>query len=443
MLRSSHQEQGKENRARLTFYRVWTVIGLLVFVYVLGFLMNTLSMPIAVIVWTAIIVMGLSSPVRWLEKKGIKRIFGTTIAYVSMFLLLGAFFTLLFSPVFGLDSQFRNLLENVPVYFSQVINWFEEINATIFGFPQNDLVDNLVKEATTAITAMASQLAKSSSETIVAIGSSIVSFVVIIAFALIVAFWILMELPALGRECRRLVSGKREQDAEMLYVTFSRVIGGFVKATLLQSFLIAIGCGIAYTIMGLPNPAALAGIVGLLNIIPVIGGWLGAAVPAIVGLFISPVIALVAFIVTIGIQLFIYAFIYPRLMADSVNVHPVLVILAMLFGLSIGSAMNGLMGSLVGMLLAIPLAAAIKAIFVYYFEKRTGRQIVAEDGVFFKGVPANLDDSEIDPIADATAPAQASPPSVLPELKGDGVLANLRKKPRAKAQADKDPQDES
>ena len=40
--------------------------------------------------------------------------------------------------------------------------------------------------------------------------------------------------------------------------------------------------------------------------------------------------------------------------------------------------------------------------FVYYFEKRTGRHLVAEDGVFFKGTPANAE--EVNPIADATAP---------------------------------------
>ena len=43
--------------------------------------------------------------------------------------------------------------------------------------------------------------------------------------------------------------------------------------------------------------------------------------------------------------------------------------------------------------------AAIKSLFVYYFEKRTGRIIVATDGVIFKGEPSG---TEVNPVADAT-----------------------------------------
>ena len=64
--------------------------------------------------------------------------------------------------------------------------------------------------------------------------------------------------------------------------------------------------------------------------------------------------------------------------------------------------MNGLVGSLVGMLASIPAVAVMKSVFVYYFEKRTGRRIVSPDGVFFKGAPSAGDG--IDPMADATSP---------------------------------------
>jgi len=50
-----------------------------------------------------------------------------------------------------------------------------------------------------------------------------------------------------------------------------------------------------------------------------------------------------------------------------------------------------------------------KSVFVYYFEKRTGRRIVSPDGVFFKGV-AN-EDVHVDPVADATAPSPQISPS--------------------------------
>ena len=89
-------------------------------------------------------------------------------------------------------------------------------------------------------------------------------------------------------------------------------------------------------------------------------------------------------------------------MASSVDIHPALTLIALMAGSAIGGAMSGFTGSLVGMLASIPAVAVMKSVFVYYFEKQTGRQLVAEDGVFFQGTPRS--DGSLDPIADATSP---------------------------------------
>ena len=154
--------------------------------------------------------------------------------------------------------------------------------------------------------------------------------------------------------------------------------------------------------VGIPNYAALGGIAGLLNIIPIIGPWLGGALAAVVGIFISPWAALFALVGTIAIQQVVYTFVSPKIMANSVDVHPALTIIALMAGSAIGGAMSGLVGSLVGMLASIPAVAVAKAVFVYYFEKHTGRRIVSPEGVFFKGAAAP--DDVVDPIADATSP---------------------------------------
>ena len=123
-----------------------------------------------------------------------------------------------------------------------------------------------------------------------------------------------------------------------------------------------------------------------------------------VGLFVSPITAVLALVLTVCVQQFVYTFIGPKLMQNSVDVHPAIVIVALLVGGAIGQSMGGLMGNIVGMLLSIPFAAIAKTVFVYYFEKNTGRQIVAEDGVFFRGNP-----SVLDAMADAISPTPSKP----------------------------------
>ena len=209
-----------------------------------------------------------------------------------------------------------------------------------------------------------------------------------------VAFWILMELPQLGRECMRLVNPKRHEDLEMLHVTFTRVMGGYIKGTLIQCGIIGVACGVLFAVSGIPNYAALGIIAGILNIIP---SWArGSAVRwrrlwACSSAHGSRWCACG----TIIIQQVVYTFVSPKIMASSVDIHPALTLIALVAGSAIGGAMSGFTGSLVGMLASIPAVAVMKSVFVYYFEKQTGRQLVAEDGVFFQGTPRS--DGSLDP----------------------------------------------
>lgn len=393
-------ERERSQKTCKRFYQVWTVVGAILLTAVFAYAMNVLSVPVGIVVWTCIIVFCLRTPVNRLEKLGLNRAAGTTIAYVLMFAVLIGMGALMFSPVFGVGDQFMNLVQSIPTYVQQITDWYNSVYPQYEHLFQNDFVSSWIDDLSKSVGAWASETAKVSAEGIVLVGGTIANSFMVVGFSMVVAFWILMELPALGRECRRLIGEKRKEDAMMLHVTFTRVMGGYIKATLVQCFLIGLACGIAFAIIGVPNYAALGGITGLLNIIPVVGPWLGGALAAIACVFVSPLVALVAVVVTIAIQQFVYTFVSPKLMSNSVDVHPALVIIALLAGSAIGSAMSGFMGGLVGMLASIPAVAVAKSVFVYYFEKRTGRRIVSEDGVFFKGTPTGTEGMLVDPLAD-------------------------------------------
>lgn len=392
----------KTDKAKRSFLIVWTIVGGILLTAVLVYLSNILSVPIGIVIWSTVIVFCLRGPVNKLQKMGVPRVAGTTIAYVLMFLALALVGFLLFSPAFGLGGQFTNLIESVPGYVQTIIGWGNDLYARYADVLSNGTVQDWLNQALKALADWASTFVRESTTGVVAIGTGVVNSFVAIGFALVVAFWILMELPELGRECMRLAGPRRREDLEMLHVTFTRVMGGYIKGTLLQCAVIGVGCGVLFGVIGVPNSAALGGIAGLLNIIPIVGPWLGGALAAVVGVFVSPWIALIALLGTIAIQQIVYTFVSPKIMANSVDVHPALTLIALMAGSAIGGAMSGFMGSLVGMLASIPAVAVAKAVFVYYFEKRTGRRLVSEDGVFFQGSTAS--DGALDPIADATAP---------------------------------------
>ena len=402
---AQNKQSDKTDKARRRFLNVWTIVGAIALTWVVVQLLNILSVPVAIVIWTTIIVFVLRGTVNKLEEIGINRTVGTAIGYVIMFAVLALVAFLLFSPGVGMNTQFANLIENVPVYVQGISDWANDMYARYAYMLEDESVRAFVTDVQASAMDWAGDFAKNSASGAIAFGTGLANAFMAIGFALVVAFWILMQLPQLGRECKRLVGDAHAEDLEMLHITFTRVMGGYIKGTLLQCAIIGVACGILFAMLGIPNSMALGGITGILNIIPIIGPWLGGGLAAIVGIFVSPLVAVIAILGTIVIQQFVYTFISPKIMSDSVDIHPALTLIALMAGSALGGAMGGLSGSLVGMLASIPAVAVAKSVFVYYFEKRTGRRLVSKDGVFFLGTPSSSEDGDApNPIADATSP---------------------------------------
>ena len=402
---AQNNQSSKTDKARRRFLNVWTIVGAIALTWVVVQLLNILSVPVAIVIWTTIIVFVLRGTVNKLEEIGINRTVGTAIGYVIMFAVLALVAFLLFSPGVGMNTQLANLIENVPVYVQGISDWANDMYARYAYMLEDESVRAFVTDVQASAMDWAGDFAKNSASGAIAFGTGLANAFMAIGFALVVAFWILMQLPQLGRECKRLVGDAHAEDLEMLHITFTRVMGGYIKGTLLQCAIIGVACGILFAVLGIPNSMALGGITGILNIIPIIGPWLGGGLAAIVGIFVSPLVAVIAILGTIVIQQFVYTFISPKIMSDSVDIHPALTLIALMAGSALGGAMGGLPGSLVGMLASIPAVAVAKSVFVYYFEKRTGRRLVSKDGVFFLGTPSSSEDGDApNPIADATSP---------------------------------------
>lgn len=437
------------HRLRSAFMGVWTAVGVILLTAALIFLLNILSLPVSILIWTAVFVFCLRGMVNKLERHGVNRAIGTTLAYVAMFVAVAVIGLLLFSPVFGLNDQFKSLIESVPHYVDGVMAWGNDLYGRYSDILGDEQIKGIFDSVQGSFGEWASSLASMSASGIVNVGAGAANAVTAIGFALVIAFWIIMALPALGREVKRIAGSKHAEDLAFLHFTFTRVMGGYIKGTLIQCLIIGVACGVLFTVIGVPNAAAIGGITGVLNILPIIGPWLGGGAAAIMALFASPLSAIIALAGTIVIQQVVYTFISPKIMGDSVEIHPALMIFALMCGSAIGGTMSGMLGALVGMLVSIPAVAVLKACFAYWFEKRTGRSIIASDGVFFQGDPAKTHKAFIEMEregveAQAVSRSMASEPPAAPSSyveactspDGPAAAAAARKGPQAGSSAD-------
>lgn len=390
---------------RLALYIVWTLIGVSILVYFSGNVLDVLSIPVGIIVWTTILVFTLRGLVDKLCGRNVPRAAAVTIAFLTLIVAI-ALIVLLIKPLVagsgGADefmSSISSSVAGVQFYVEKLYNDYPQIfsDPTVMTWIESSL-GSLVSYGEKAVSGLAQNM--------VSVAGFTVNALMCIMFSLVTAFWLLLEMPRMHGEFKRLFGDGIMDDLDFLGSTFSRVLGGFIKGMAVQCLVIGVGCGFAFTLIGFPNAPVYALVVAVCNILPVLGQWVGLAIIAFVCLFVTDTMTAILMIVaTLIIQRVVYMFIYPKIMADSVDVHPVLIIICMMVGYALGGTLSGVVGSLVGILVSIPLAAVAKAMFVYYFERKTGRHLVAEDGVFFKGVP---NAGEVpDPHHNATSPHPA------------------------------------
>ncbi len=138
---------------------------------------------------------------------------------------------------------------------------------------------------------------------------------------------------------------------------------GYIRGQVLDAIIVGSVTTLVFLLIRMPNAAAIGLITGFGNLIPYVGPILGYASVVIINLIdFNPQMLVIGLIVLIIIMFIDGNIINPRLLANAVHVHPLLVVAALIAG--------GAIGGIVGMLLAVPCAAFIKMQFDKLLQKR-------------------------------------------------------------------------
>ena len=183
------------------------------------------------------------------------------------------------------------------------------------------------------------------------------------------------------------------RDLSVLLAVMSRSVGGYMRGVTITSLVGGLLAFVGYALMGHPYAGLMAIAMGVFHFVPVVGPWIASALAVLLALSVSPLLALEALLVSVVVQNLTDNVVSPLVMQSSVKVHPALSLL----GIVIGNALGGVLG----MALAIPLTAAARSVFVYFFESKSGRQLVSYDGALFRSTPFRDEEGRIEPSFDA------------------------------------------
>lgn len=366
------KEPNTEGRWRLRAFKAWAIVGFCVIVAICLYVAGIIWQAVAVVIVTVLLVFLLHGFVNKLEAHKIPRWAGTSIAFL---IIVAAIIGCFLAVIPALVQQLTSFSGQLPTYLSEIQDF---ISATSMSSPYLDVdtISKLLAEAGSFLRNQAGSVASGLASGVMGglVGAGNIALIVFVS--IICSFWILLDLPVIIRELHSLISEKYRDDVRVVTSAFATAVYGWAKSTILCAILTGAISWLAFVIMGIPYSAVLGLLCGILYFLPYIGPMISCAAVAVIALFVSPLICIISIVVNMIINNVVANIISPKLMKDSVNVYPALILVAIL----VGSALGGIPG----MLLSIPVVGALQGIFIAYFELNTGKNIATTDGVLFQ-----------------------------------------------------------
>jgi predicted PurR-regulated permease PerM len=173
---------------------------------------------------------------------------------------------------------------------------------------------------------------------------------------------LLLEGPRMRKGLLGAMSKERADRYTRLAHEINQSVTGYVLGDLATSVIAGVVVFIALAAVGVPFPLLWALWVALVDFLPMIGGALAGIPTVLFALGHSLTAGIVTAAVFVGYQQLENHVLNPVIMSKTVRINPLLVLVSILVGSSIGAWLGGLFGGFVAALLSIPCAAALQVI---------------------------------------------------------------------------------
>ncbi len=294
--------------------------------------------------------------IKLLERKNIKRTFGTIIVYL-LFIIVMALLIVLVVPEFitqlkELISQLPNYLSKVKDFISGLFNRFDT-DALDIATIQNDINSQLEKYVT--------DFTSNGLSGIVSVVTSILSSGLTVGLSLIIAFYFSLGFDKMAKKVNNTLPKSHRVEIINILGQIGDMTRRYVNGTLFSSLIVTIFTFIGLLISGVSSPLLFAIFCGITNIIPYFGPYIGGIPTIIVGFSISPLCGIVCLVTILLVQLVEGNVINPIIVGKATDMHPITII--------IGLIVFGHFFGILGMVLATPIMGAVKILFNYFNEK--------------------------------------------------------------------------
>ena len=295
--------------------------------------------------------------------------------------------TIVSYAVYLLMSVLVPLINNAESYYNQIYDWADNLlkkNPNISNWVRL----NLERYYQDALSLLTEKILPGAQQMLTSVTGGVISSILgVVVFAknliigIIISVYLLaMKEQSLARCCKLLYGVLSERAANLVMRGTRRtdeIFSGFVRGKLLDSLIIGILCFIGGSILNLPYTPLVSVVVGVTNIIPFFGPFLGAIPSAFLILLVSPKQCLIFIIFVIVLQQFDGNILGPKILGSATGISSFWVVVTILLG-------GGFFGVL-GMFLGVPVFACLQELVKHLIDRRLTQRNMPTEAYAYVG----------------------------------------------------------
>lgn len=300
----------------------------------------------------------------------LKRALSILIVYMIVIGLITLTVTIV-SPTIA--SNVGELVNNMPNYARQTEGWFNT-NIGKFNLVNNTDILNWINNFLTTSLDKLTEILNTGVNAILTKAISFTSSFLKMIFGFIISIYILKDKEVFKKSIKKFLYAIFNEESVNNFLVFgnevNELFSQYIIGKFIDSSIIGFLCAIGLIILQIPYALLISFIVGITNMIPYFGPFIGMIPAVIITLFYSPIKALWVLLFIFILQQFDGWFLGPKILGDKVGVSPFWIILA----ITIGGATFGVLG----MFLGVPIIAIIKTSLQRFVSKRLKNKNIKE-----------------------------------------------------------------
>ena len=295
---------------------------------------------------------------RWLPGRrrfpGVARVISILLIYIVFLAIIAVIMYLTLSSII---SEGRQFIEAAPQLYEQARisaeRWYAEFSDRV---PPEVIaqIQELLESASGSLASAAKSIVVKAISGLV----STISFIIGLIVVPILLFYLLKDKDELLDGVYSPLSSNVERHTRNVLGIVHKVIGSYIRAQLISVSVVGVMVFVGLTLLGVEFALILGILAAVFAIIPIVGAIIGAVPGVLIALANDPDKVIWVVLVYVVAQLIESNIITPRLQANAVRIHPVMVMAILVIAADIAG--------LWGMIAGVPLTAAARDVFVYF-----------------------------------------------------------------------------